>query len=556
MKRRQFIKSGASLWALAPLLSAQFPSHVFAAATVKVKRANYLSSIDPLQTLNVANYASVDFNGDNIERPHDILWNTAGYLAKKGGIPAVSKHVTNIVVGGGMSGLISQYYLTKEQGSLLLEQDRILGGNSKGEVYKGLAYSIGAAYVTVPDEGSDIETFFKETELMEEFRHEKDSEVAAFMKNKLVHEFWSGVTAPEAKEQFEKLNTILLDILENKYPDIPHFEESQVTRDELNAWDSMSFETWIKQNIGPDVHPHLMEYFQLYCWSSFSGSIDELSAAQVLNFVASETSGVLALPGGNSHITSRLYKILSENEKSQIHAGAFVLQIDVIDDKVRVVYESAEGQIISVTCDKCVMAAPKFVAKRIIPSVAADQAKAWEDISYRGYIVGNILLNKKIASAGYDLFNLKGDVPETPAAMRPPTRVGTDVIFADWANNDQADQSILSIYRPLPYDGARQFLFSPMAHEKHKKAILDDVSLLLPTLGLSRDNIQDIRLTRWGHSLPVADKSWIASGQPELVTRPIEEKIYFVNQDNWSNSAFETCYTEAKTWTDVILGKA
>lgn len=549
MKRRSFIKLGTGLWAMAPLASFGFPAtNIFNTS----KEISNVLAADPIKKINPPSFASLDFNGDNIDRPHDILWNLSGYIAKKGGIPAVSAHHENIVVGGGMSGLLSQYYLTKKQNSLLLEQDPILGGNSKGENYRGTEYSIGAAYVTVPDEGDDIETFFKETGLMDQFRHEADTEVATFFKNDVIKNFWQGSTAPEARAQFEQLNTILVEILENKYPDIPATEDSQLTRDELNTLDNISFENWLKQTLG-NVHPHILEYFQLYCWSSFSGSIDELSTAQVLNFIASETSGVLALPGGNAKITSTLFNLLQKNKKSTIEAGAFVLQVRALEDKVLVVYETADGRIISVTADHCVVACPKNVALRIVSGLSAEQSKAFDDIVFRGYIVGNILLNKKVASSGYDLFNLKGSVPETPMAMKPSNRGAADIIFADWANNDEAEHSVLTVYRPLPYDGARQFLFAPMAHDKHKKAILDDVTTLLPTLGLKPENIEGIRMTRWGHSLPVAEKGWIASGQPEIVSRPVENKIYFVNQDNWSNSAFETCYAEAKKWTDLIL---
>ena len=46
-----------------------------------------LSNTSPIQALNMDQFQSLEFNGDNIDRPHDILWNLDGYLAKKGGIP-------------------------------------------------------------------------------------------------------------------------------------------------------------------------------------------------------------------------------------------------------------------------------------------------------------------------------------------------------------------------------------------------------------------------------------------------------------------------------------
>ncbi|MHA4750850.1 hypothetical protein ACX0FG_16205, partial [Enterococcus faecium] len=43
--------------------------------------------------------------------------------------------------------------------------------------------------------------------------------------------------------------------------------------------DHLNFEQWLAKEFG-DVHKHLLEYFQLYGWSSFCGSTDELSAYQ------------------------------------------------------------------------------------------------------------------------------------------------------------------------------------------------------------------------------------------------------------------------------------
>ena len=50
-----------------------------------------------------------------------------------------------VIVGGGMAGLASAYYL-RDHNFLLLEQYDTLGGQSRGSSYHGLAYSYGAAY--------------------------------------------------------------------------------------------------------------------------------------------------------------------------------------------------------------------------------------------------------------------------------------------------------------------------------------------------------------------------------------------------------------------------
>lgn len=94
---------------------------------------NKYNSFSPIQIVANKNFKSLDFNGDNIDRPHDILWNVDGYLLKKGGIPAPSEKRKIVIVGGGMSGLISAYNL-RDLNPLLLEQDVFLGEIPKAKI--------------------------------------------------------------------------------------------------------------------------------------------------------------------------------------------------------------------------------------------------------------------------------------------------------------------------------------------------------------------------------------------------------------------------------------
>lgn len=79
--RREILKSAGFL--SAALLFA--PKISLAKTDLSKKQFLIKKSISPIQ--DVSEFQSTDFNGDNIDRPHDILWNTDGYIAKKGGIP-------------------------------------------------------------------------------------------------------------------------------------------------------------------------------------------------------------------------------------------------------------------------------------------------------------------------------------------------------------------------------------------------------------------------------------------------------------------------------------
>lgn len=512
----------------------------FFSTSGKNKIAGYDYSI---KKLSLSQASSKEFNGDNINRPHDILWNVDGYVDQKGGWPQARQKTKIVVVGGGMSGLLSAYFL-KEHKPLLLEQDTQLGGNSKGEVYNKSIYSIGAAYITVPDAGSSIETLLQELKLDNRGRIETDVEVNYSFKNEFVQGFWEGTTDPERVEEFQAVAEEMKRIYDEEYPDIPWTQDTAMSLETWQAWDNISFEQWLNRK-WPKLHPHILEFFQIYAWSSFNGSIDEISATQMLNFITAETVGVMAFAGGNSLITYQLQKMLEAN-RCPVESGAFVIRVETSDDGVIVTYEDVDGILKAIECEYCVIAAPKFVAEKIVPELAPEQLKLIERMSYRGYIVANVILDKVVPSVGYDIFALQGEKPETPGPLKPSKRGFTDICFGSWAQHDEVEESILTIYKPLPFDGARQFLFNPGSHDKNIKQIMPDLEFFLDQLNLSMNDVKGIRMTRWGHSLPVAKKGLLASGDLETMCEPIGHRIFFANQDNFANPAFESCVAAAE----------
>lgn len=538
--RRDFLKLSAFSF-----FSLGVPKHSEKILNVLATKNYNGNSIGPIQRLNRFDFQSADFNGDNINRPHDILWNVDGYLAKKGGVPSPSEKRKVVIVGGGMSGLISAWKL-RDHNPMILEQDPFLGGNSKGENLDDTLFSIGAAYITVPDSGSEIEYFLKELDLFDEFKLEGADDVKVSFRKKLMKDFWKGASDPANAQEFIRVDEELRRIYNEAFPDIPWSSSSAISREEFNRLDSMSFEKWLGQTFGT-VHPHVLEYFQLYCWSSFTASIDELSAAQALNFLAAEVEGVITLPGGNAAIAQRIYeRLLKVLSADSIRSNAMVLRVDAKKEKeVWVTYENAQGEIKTIVAENCIVASPKFVAKKIVQNLPVEQAALFDKISYRAYIVANAVYEGDFNSEAYDVYCLDGVKPQSPTPMNPPKRAFSDVCFGTWAVNDKTSYGVLSIYKALPYDGARQFLFSPMAHDKHKTLILKDLPEFAATTGVDQTKLKGLRLTRWGHSVPVAYTNMVASGMLEKMNRPVKNSIFFANQDNWVNPAFECAHDVA-----------
>ncbi len=148
---------------------------------------------------------------------------------------------------------------------------------------------------------------------------------------------------------------------------------------------------WVEKEFG-DLHPHIKEYLQLYAWSSFCGSTDELSAYQYLSFIAAETGSILAYPGGNSYVAHRMaQRIRKEAGKSALRSGCLVLRVKTEGDSVTVVYEDGMGALKKVRASHVIMSCAKFVARRVIPEMSQEQGNAIQMLPYRAYLVGNLM---------------------------------------------------------------------------------------------------------------------------------------------------------------------
>lgn len=497
--------------------------------------------IAPLERLGRFGGSS-EIEGDTPDEAHEIFWNKDGYIQRKGGIPEASEEYDVVIVGGGIAGLTSAYFL-KGKKILLIEGNPRLGGNSKSQSVGRSYVSQGAAYITIPDDGDEIDTFLRRLNLKNKFRQVEHNDEAITLGGKFVSGFWQGATDPDRADEFKRAHEKFAEIFEHNYPEIPVWDDSSSGRSYFNSLDRMSFTAWLKRELG-NIHPHIMEYITLYCWSSFGASPDEISAAQGLNFLSCDLAGTLVLPGGNGLISQALYNELRRRKEITILTEAFCVDVVSKNNKVQVCFKDGTQKLKTVSASHCIFAAPKLVAKKIISNIPSSQLKAMDNINYRAYLVANIFLRKKISSKGYDIFTLEGRVP-TDGYNESKNRVFADVVFADWAMKDAGDKSILTLYMPLPYDMAQQYLFVSTLYQKYLDRVKNKIGPFLEANGLTVNDIEGMRLVRYGHALPVAEVNGVSSGLFEKANQSIAGRIHFANQDNWGNPCFETSFGAA-----------
>lgn len=516
---------------------------------------NFLRAVSPINRA-LGDVAPAEFSGDEPDRAHKILWDKKGFLASLGGhLPQPSQTAPLVIIGGGIAGLFSAYLL-RDYKPIVLEQASRFGGNSKGQSWRGIDYSIGAAYMCEPEEDSDIANICKELGLNELWKL-KEGEDPVALSGKIYKEFWSGETSPEDMSQFAALSEYFEKIWNSEeegftYPDIPVVDSAMEAS--IKELDRVPFKKHLEKIAGGTLHPQIETAIEHYCWSSFGAGAAEVGAASGLNFYTAEFGNLCVFPGGNSAIAEQVLKKLAASiPQENLRAGSLVFDVTVGADGVIVAYQDSSNKVHTVKASAVVMACPKFVANKILNGIEAERSAAIAKLRYRSYLVANVLIKGAYQDPFYDLYLLgEGKIDGNDITGSSQRQKVTDVILGNFAKPD-SDSTVLTLYRGMPFDGVRPELWAPGSYQRYRESFENQVSSsILPLLNLKKENIVDIRVARWGHPLPVAAAGLIADGTVAAMRKPFRNKVFFVEQDNWALPAFETSVTEALTWAQEV----
>ena len=512
-----------------------------------------LKNISPIDR-SLPDKAAEIFFADDPQLAHKILWDKASYIKSlaNGKLPEAKQKVPLLIIGGGMSGLASAYLLRKHQ-PVILEQSARFGGNSKGQSWRGIDYSIGAAYIVEPEPDSAIAKLLREIGV-DKLAKTKAGEDPVALAGKIYQNFWKAETSPEDKNQFQILSKYFQDLFDGSlpFPEIPITDVSQSAY--IKKLDEKSFYEHLQEKVGGKLNPHIETAIEQYCWSSFGASSLEISAAAGLNFYAAEFGNLQVFPGGNAAITESFLTNLSKSiPHNNLRTSCLVFNVKTTKDGTDVAFVNAKGEVEVINAGVVVMSCPKFVVKRVLEDIEPERVAAISKLRYHSYLVANVMLEGLPENKFYDLYTLGDGTLNTKSLITESKRKKvTDVIQATYAKLDQK-HTVLTLYRGIPYDGARVELYLPTAYEQYKADFKNQLNQeILPLLKLEQKQVVDLRIARWGHPLPVAAKGLFTDGTLDIIRRPFGDKIFFVEQDNWALPAFETAIGEALHWQKPI----
>lgn len=429
-------------------------------------------------------------------------------------LPAAASRHDVVIVGGGPSGLLSAYLL-RDRDFVLLEKEPRFGGNAISEQWRGVWYSTGAAYQM----DDSLKSLCREIGMT---IYPIRSVDAAVIHDTLVPEFWgdgyrNAPYSDDAKRNWKRF-----------------FDDMRKLDTEANAekLDSMSFAELL-QPYGQEI-TDFFDNFGPNNWGARTRDTSALIGAQSVTWGGGIDPERYTWAGGLGRISLALEETLRNNHADRLHKECTVLQVEERLGEVHVSYIE-NGELKTVAGKTAIIAAPKFIAKKFVKGLPAEQFDAMDAMRYQPYVVANVCFREVVYNGSYDT-----NVP-APSPI-------VDFNVADWVlnrdNKDKNRPSVLTCYVPF--------------REKDRSRLLDDdavkrlggdvVALLDRWFPGAKSKVEEVHLYRRGHPM-MASAPGVMTRLAPKIRKPFGN-IFFAHSDTeGAISEYSTAYAAARRTT-------
>lgn len=465
----------------------------------------------------------------------------------------LEEHIDVAIVGGGLSGLATAHSLINRDWALFDLRPRF-GGNAIGEVWKKIPYSLGSAYFMVADKGTELDLLYEELGVYDRAQVDDSTGFRFEFAGQLFDDVCANCS-PEEIAALKQYRAAVTYYANEHYPDIPWYDEE--SRDFIRTLDTTNFHAAVESACGGTIPPFLAMALQAYCYSSFGVGWDEISAAAGWNFVAAEEFGRIVMPGGNTGLAELFWKRLSQvpsrnHHRARLRPGCIVTNIKLEGQGVAIAWRDQNGVSHTTGARHVVYAGSKHILEHMMPDLGVidtEKRDAAQQVHSVAYVVVNVLLKTRVQEPFYDLFALHdADFPMNDEAFEVDRRI-TDAVNGSFAvASAHPNSDVLTLYFPLPWHTARFTIIQDegnASYLNYAAIAAPQVKRILEVLDIATNDVVAIRMTRWGHAVPYANSGSYQSDLCEILRRPISERVWFANQDNWLLPAVETCLSEA-----------
>lgn len=430
--------------------------------------------------------------------------------------PAVRTQTVDVaVVGAGLAGLTAAMYLQREGfETVVLESEHRAGGAAVSEPLAGAPVPLGTAYfVDQTQSVNDVLAFAA----VEPVLTGDDVHVIG---DAVLTDVWSDTQlriAARSAAKADALRRFRDDVLSGVLGE-PTYPLPEVLEPRYAALDAMT----ARELLAPYRSPLLEAMMDAYCRSSMGGTLDDGNAYCLLNFYASEFGSSFGgvrytIRGGIAALTQAMARRLTTN------LDACVVGVTQTSNGVTIDSMQSDGSVVRTQAKALVMAAPKFVAARLLRDLPNDQIEAMRSMQYAPYTTIHVVADQPLMPRrAFDTWHI------------PASSWYTDVVDLGAVDDAIAATHRYSIYAPVPVSN-RVRLLDERAFAEHVGDVIRDMVTHVPN-----DNAASITQAyawAWGHAL-VMPRPGSHNGIAQRARKP-HGAIVFAGTDNEAAPAME-----------------
>ncbi len=413
-----------------------------------------------------------------------------------------------VIVGGGMSGLVSAWRM-RDRKLVVLEKEPEFGGNSRSREVAGCRYALGAFLSQGPV--APFTEFF--AEVGTQFVPVPGDQHALWSDGVLVRDPLSDglPKLPWPAEDRRALAAALQRLQPLLDPKRGIFFPMAQNDAAMRAYDNRT--QWAQYD-AEALPPRVRQLFDTLLSARIGDSGEKLSAWYGSYLLANLMAPTHTMVGGHGDLSRRLAERLQAEQPKAFRTGFTVLRVDNRgSDEVHVTGITSDGQVQTIAARCAVIAAPKHLAKHLVPALRTTRPEAYTAFRYNAYLVAQVFLRRRV-EAPYE-------------TVVPDARLARFLVAPDALPGNQRTDGggVLTVYVPFPRVEGRVQLLAGEAQALAGR-IAADLQRVRPE---AASQIEQIVLHRWGHPMLTASPGMGAALDR---ARETEGRIVFAHSDN------------------------
>jgi len=435
-----------------------------------------------------------------------------------------------VVVGGGLSGLVAAHRLSSHR-VLVLEKESEPGGNSRCGEIAGCRHALGAFLSQGPI--PPFTEFLQQTQAP--FIELEGADHALAQDGRVVRDPlgtglaalpWPAADRAALQRALERLAPLADPVRGLSFP-MDNGTPAQRALDRRTQWAQYDAE---------QLPGRVRQLFDTLLAARIADSGEHLSAWYGSYLLANLLNPAYTMRGGHGAYSDQLARALEASRPGTLRTGFTVLRVAPRGDEgVLVTGIDARGRVAAVAARCAVIAAPKHLAKHLVPDLAQQRPEALGAFRYNAYLVAQVHLRRRIEAA-YETV--------APDAKQARFIVAPDAL----PGNQRSDGGgLLTVYTPYPRVAGRVALLQAEAQALATQTAAELRTLLPETAGA----IERIDLHRWGHPMLTA-----APGMGPALAAATEPagRIVFAHSDNSGlTGLYSAVWAGMSAQTDVEL---